>query len=51
MFYRTCPHCGCNLDPSESCDCQQERKEDREIKSAERGKEDTNDGKNRDKRA
>lgn len=20
-FYRTCPHCGANLDPGESCDC------------------------------
>lgn len=20
-FYRTCPHCGANLDPWESCDC------------------------------
>lgn len=23
MIYRTCPHCGANLDPGESCtDCQ-----------------------------
>lgn len=21
-FFRTCPDCGCNLDPSEKCDCQ-----------------------------
>ena len=21
-YYRTCPHCGSNLDPSEICDCQ-----------------------------
>ncbi len=20
-YYRTCPHCGANLDPGESCDC------------------------------
>ena len=20
-FYKTCPHCGANLDPGESCDC------------------------------
>ena len=20
-YYRTCPHCGCNLDPGEQCDC------------------------------
>lgn len=29
MFYRICPHCGCSLDPSESCDCQQERRSER----------------------
>lgn len=21
-YYRTCPHCGANLDPGEMCDCQ-----------------------------
>lgn len=21
-FFRTCPDCGCNLDPNEKCDCQ-----------------------------
>ena len=21
MYYRTCPNCGCNLDPDERCDC------------------------------
>ena len=21
-FYKTCPHCGANLDPGERCDCQ-----------------------------
>lgn len=21
-YYRTCPHCGANLDPGERCDCQ-----------------------------
>ena len=26
MYFRVCPHCGCALDPSESCDCQQERR-------------------------
>ncbi len=20
-YYRTCPRCGCNLDPGERCDC------------------------------
>ena len=24
-YYRTCPDCGCNLDPGERCDCQSER--------------------------
>lgn len=22
--YRTCPHCGANLDPGEPCDCQKD---------------------------
>lgn len=26
-YYRTCPFCGCNLDPGERCDCGDERKE------------------------
>lgn len=21
MYFNTCPHCGSNLDPGESCDC------------------------------
>ena len=25
MFYRECPYCGCNLDPGEHCDCQEEK--------------------------
>lgn len=24
-YYRTCPHCGCNLDPGEGCDCKNEK--------------------------
>lgn len=24
-FYNTCPVCGANLDPGESCDCQEEK--------------------------
>lgn len=28
MFYRTCPLCGCNLDPAEKCDCTQETEEE-----------------------
>ena len=26
-YYRTCPYCGCNLDPGERCDCRTEEKE------------------------
>lgn len=25
MIYKTCPHCGANLDPGESCDCQSKK--------------------------
>ena len=24
--YRTCPHCGANLDPDEKCECQEKEK-------------------------
>lgn len=24
-YFRTCPKCGCNLDPGEQCDCEQEK--------------------------
>ena len=24
-FYHTCPYCGANLDPEESCDCKNEK--------------------------
>ena len=24
-YYRTCPECGCNLDPGECCDCRAEK--------------------------
>lgn len=26
-YYRTCPHCGANLDPGERCDCMDARRE------------------------
>ena len=29
-IFRECPYCGCNLDPGEKCDCQQDE-EDEEI--------------------
>lgn len=31
-FYKTCPHCGDNLDPGEKCDCQDTKKEKEEKK-------------------
>lgn len=24
-YYRVCPRCGCNLDPGEHCDCEDEQ--------------------------
>lgn len=30
MYFRVCPHCGCALDHSERCDCQQERRSKQE---------------------
>lgn len=24
-YFRICPKCGCNLDPGEQCDCEQEK--------------------------
>lgn len=27
MIFRTCPFCGCALDPGERCDCQDEKRE------------------------
>lgn len=38
MFYKVCPFCGSNLDPSEKCDCQQEKRSEPD-KAAERRKE------------
>lgn len=29
-YYRTCPLCGSNLDPGESCDCEDEREKAQE---------------------
>ncbi len=42
MYFRVCPHCGCALDPSERCDCQQERRSEEEKEMVERRKEDEN---------
>lgn len=30
-FYRTCPLCGCNLDPGEKCDCETEKKKQEDF--------------------
>ena len=40
MYFRVCPHCGCAIDPSERCDCQQERrsKQEQEERRAQNGK-------------
>ena len=27
-YYRECPHCHCNLDPGEICDCQRKDREE-----------------------
>lgn len=29
-YYRICPRCGCNLDPGEQCDCEEEEKREQE---------------------
>ena len=40
MYFRVCPHCGCTLDPSERCDCEQERRseQEQEERRAQNGK-------------
>ncbi|WP_195376918.1 hypothetical protein [Anaerotruncus rubiinfantis] len=51
MKFKVCPYCGSNLDPSERCDCQQERRNEQEEQSAERRKEEKANGKIRGYRA
>ncbi len=34
MGYRTCPHCGANLDPEEKCDCLEEAEDQKEQKAS-----------------
>lgn len=36
-YYRTCPHCGANLDPGEVCDCQGKEKAVASIASTDGG--------------
>ncbi len=31
MGYRTCPHCGANLDAGEKCDCREETAQDKQM--------------------
>ena len=31
-YYNTCPKCGCNLDPDEKCDCENEKAKKQEEK-------------------
>lgn len=31
-YYNTCPNCGCNLDPGEKCDCENEKAKQQEKK-------------------
>ena len=44
MYFKVCPYCGCALDPSESCDCQQKRRSEEEKETAERRKEERKNG-------
>lgn len=30
-YYRVCPRCGCNLDPGERCDCEDEKRRQDEF--------------------
>ena len=30
-YYNTCPACGCNLDPGERCDCENEKKKTEQM--------------------
>ena len=30
MLFKTCPHCGANLDPGERCECEAKEKEQKE---------------------
>lgn len=30
-FYKTCPICGCNLDPGEKCACEAEREHRQKV--------------------
>ena len=33
-YYNVCPHCGCNLDPGEKCDCESIKAREQETSRA-----------------
>ena len=37
-YFRTCPHCGANLDPGEACDCQDKERAAQGAANTEDGK-------------
>lgn len=41
-YYWTCPYCGANLDPDETCDCRKDSDEDVKDYKAVQDKEDEN---------
>lgn len=41
-YYWTCPYCGANLDPGESCDCREEKDKDADNYQLVRGGEKEN---------
>lgn len=41
-FYKTCPHCGANLDPGESCDCQAKEEAAQDAANIQDGKAEQN---------
>ena len=44
-YYRTCPYCGANLDPGETCDCQIEKKEQEAVRAEAQIREEQEDDK------
>lgn len=36
-YYKTCPHCGANLDPGEVCDCREKEKAPASATNTDRG--------------
>lgn len=43
-FYWTCPYCGANLDPGESCDCRKEHNSADDYKLVQKGGEENVQG-------